>query len=274
VIHALHHEQDIWKMGGLKARMPRTYWTFLIGTLALAGVPPLSGFFSKDEILAAAAHRSVPLFLLATLVAMLTAFYMFRLFFVAFRGGARHEVAAHAHESPKVMTWPLVLLAVPAVVAGVWGIDAFLAGQFAPGEAPHAAAWWERLFAPFGHAPLAALAGLAAAAFGLSFAYALYRDAATDPLTVRLGALARAMRHRFYFDELYAWLIDRTHEALARIAAWTDRCLIEGFGVRGLAGFTDVLGRALRLLQSGNLQTYTFLFAVGVAVVLIIFLRH
>src|SRR5439155_1828816 len=104
VIHALHHEQNIWNMGGLKSKMPVTYWTFLFGALALAGVPPFSGFFSKDEIIAAAYHRNIFLFTLAVLVAILTTFYMFRLLFVAFLGRARSSGPAHAAESPGVMT--------------------------------------------------------------------------------------------------------------------------------------------------------------------------
>src|SRR5206468_2589323 len=104
VIYAAHHEQDIWKMGGLREKMPWTYRTFLVGTLALCGVPPFSGFFSKDAILATAASNNVALFVLAALVAMLTTFYMFRLIFVAFTGPVRSEVVGHAHEPPRVMT--------------------------------------------------------------------------------------------------------------------------------------------------------------------------
>src|SRR5213083_199984 len=109
VIIALHHEQDIWKMGGLKKKLPVTYWTFLVATLAICGVPPLSGFYSKDEILAIAANQSVGLFILATLVAALTAFYMSRLFLVAFLGRSRSEAVEHACESSPVILWPLRL---------------------------------------------------------------------------------------------------------------------------------------------------------------------
>ncbi len=111
VIHALHHEQNIWNMGGLSRKMPVTFWTFLCGTLALCGVPPFSGFFSKDEILAQAAHHSVGLFLVSSVVAFLTAFYMFRLVLVAFAGPARSPSAGAVRESARVMTWPLVALA-------------------------------------------------------------------------------------------------------------------------------------------------------------------
>ena len=110
VILALHHEQDIWKMGGLRQKMPVTFWTFIIGTLALCGVPPFSGFYSKDSILAQAFDQiksdRLVLFALAVSVAMLTTFYMFRLFYVAFLGKAKTESAEHAYESPPVMAWP------------------------------------------------------------------------------------------------------------------------------------------------------------------------
>jgi len=272
VIYALHHEQNIRRMGGLRGQMPITYWTFLIATLALCGVPPFSGFFSKDAIMAAAAHHGVGLFIVTSVVAVLTTFYMFRLFFVAFAGSARVEEAAHARESPKVMTWPLILLAIPSVLAGVWGINLYLGRFFS--ETDEATGLLERLLAPFGHSPLAASASLIATVFGFSLAYTVYRRAATDPIPERLGILARAMRKKFYFDEVYAFLIRATHESLARLANFLDRHLIEGLGVRGVSGTTDVFGRALRLLQTGNLQTYTFLFAAGVAIVLLMVLYH
>ena len=272
VIHACHHEQDIWRMGGLKKKMPVTYWTFLIGTLALCGVPPFSGFYSKDEILAAAAngeHGSIFLFILATAVAVLTTFYMFRLLFVAFLGNERSEHAAHAHESPKVMTWPLILLAVPSILAGFWGIDAFVRRVFHPGEAAHGGNFLDAMFAPFSHAPLAALFGLGAVVFGVAAAYALYAKAERDPLPQTLGGLSRAMRDRFYFDEIYSGLIAITHEALSKLANWIDRWVIAGLGVRGVHGSTEIVGRALRLFQSGNLQTYAFLFVAGLVLVLL-----
>jgi NADH-quinone oxidoreductase subunit L len=272
VIHALHHEQNIWEMGGLRPKMRATYRTFLIGTLALAGVPLFSGFYSKDSILAAASHESVGLFILGTIVAMLTTFYMFRLVLVAFLGKPRSDAASHAHESPKVMTYPLLLLAIPSIIAGYWGIETFLNRQFRPAEAVHHGSWLSEIFAPFGHAPLAALASLAALAFGFSAAFALYRNAQTDPVANNIGALARAARNRFYFDEIYDKLIAITHEALSRLANGFDRAIIGGLGVKGVSGITDIFGRALRLLQTGNLQTYAFLFALSAAIVLLIFL--
>jgi NADH-quinone oxidoreductase subunit L len=273
VICACHHEQNIWHMGGLKKTMPVTFWTFLLGTLALCGVPPLSGFYSKDAILATASDHSPLLFVLASLVAFLTAFYMTRLILVTFFGATRSEHADHTQESPKVMIWPLVVLAGPTVLAGFWGIDSFFGHQLSPGPAGHGGNFLEALFAPFGHAPLAALVGLGATVFGFSLAYSLYTKVEKDPLPGKLGSLSRAMRDRFYFDELYAALIAVTHEAVSRLADWFDRWIIAGLGVRGLHGSTEILGRALRLLQTGNLQTYAFLFVAGVVLVLLIALR-
>jgi NADH-quinone oxidoreductase subunit L len=266
VIHALHHEQDIWKMGALKKKMPVTFWTFLIGTLALSGVPPFSGFYSKDEILATAYHHSVALFIIGTFVAALTAFYMFRLFFVAFLGAPKSEACEHAHESPAVMTVPLQILAVLSVIGGLIGIDHFV-GRFFEPEA-HSVSFVAGLFAPFGHAPLAALLGLFAAIIGFALAWSLYGKATRDPLPETLGALSTLMRNKFYFDEIYAGLIAITHEALSRLANAIDRWIIAGFLVRGAHGTTELFGRGLRLVQTGNLQTYAFLFVAGVAIVL------
>ncbi len=273
VIHACHHEQNIWKMGGLRHKMPWTYRTFLIGTLALCGVPGFSGFYSKDAILAQAAEHSTMLFVVGALVAFLTTFYMSRLFLVAFLGDARSDDAGHAHESPGVMTWPLRILAVPSVLAGFWGIDTFIERQFRPGSSGSHGNFLDALFAPFGHAPLAALASLGALVFGFSFAWALYGKASHDPLPARLGVLARAMRNRFYFDELYSGLIRITHEALSKIADALDRWAIAGFCVRGITGGVDIFGRALRMVQSGNVQTYAFLIVAGVVVVLVYALK-
>jgi NADH-quinone oxidoreductase subunit L len=273
VIYALHHEQDIWKMGGLRTKMPTTFWTFMVGTLALCGVPPFSGFYSKDSILAAAVEHNVALFILGVFVAVLTTFYMFRLVFVAFLGNPRIEAAAHTHESPGVMTWPLRILAVPSLLAGWWGIDSFIAKTFTSVSEGQAQAWYQNVLAPFNHSPLAALFGILATAAGFSLAYQLYARASKDPLPEKLGVLSRAMRNRFYFDEIYDALIAATQESLAKLADWFDRWIIAGLAVRGAHGTTELFGRALRLAQTGNLQTYAFLFVAGVVVVLFLVLR-
>src|SRR5664280_865106 len=201
VIHGLHEEQDIWKMGGLKKKMPVTFWTFIIGTLALSGVPPFSGFYSKDSTLAQALdENSYLLFGVAVFVAALTTFYMFRLFFVAFLGEARTEKAKHAHESPKVMTLPLVVLAVFAVIGGFIGITNNYGSQFFAEHEQLTVA--QQALEPL-HNIFPMLCGIGAVVVGLFAAFALYKNTATDPLPAKLGGLATAMRNKFYFDELY-----------------------------------------------------------------------
>ena len=271
VILGLHHEQDIWKMGGLRRKMPATFWTFVAGTLALAGVPPLSGFYSKDSILGLAWDRpNYPLFALGAVVAALTAFYMFRLVFVVFLGQARSEASGHAHESPPVMVWPLRLLAVLSVVGGAIGIENLYARQFG---AEHTLSALDQLVLPFKESPVAAGIGLLAALVGIAGAWSIYGKAVADPLPAKLGGLSQAMRARFYWDEIYQALFIRPHDFLAAVADWIDRWIIAGLGVRGLHGSTELAGRALRLIQTGNLQTYAFLFVLGVAGVLYFALR-
>jgi NADH-quinone oxidoreductase subunit L len=271
VIHAMHHEQDIWRMGALKGRMPKTFWTFLFGTLALAGVWPLSGFYSKDEVLGTAAHSNGVLFGIAVLVAVLTTFYMFRLVFVVFYGPQKSEAASHAHESPAVMTFPLIVLALPTIVAGLFGINYYL-NKTAAAETEHHS-FVSQLLEPFAHAPLGALFGLGAVIFGFCAAYGLYYQRSHDPLPDYIRPVARAMRNRFYFDELYQSLINLTHEALAKLATGIDRWIVGGLLVKGVQGTTELFGRGLRLAQTGNLQTYAFFFLIGLAVLLFAFFR-
>ena len=243
VIVALHHEQDIWKMGGLRDRMPKTYWTFLIGTMALCGVPLFSGFFSKEAILAVALENNILLFLVAVLVALLTTFYMTRLFIVAFMGKPRSSHAEQAKESPAVMTVPLLVLAVPSVLAGYFNA-----------HAPN---------------PLVLAASLVVVVFGMLVANSVYSGAKADPIPSKLGLLAKAVRNRFWFDEVYQWFIDKVQENLAKLADAIDRWVIAGLLVRGTHGTTELAGRVLRLAQTGNLQTYAFWFAAGMTALLI-----
>ncbi len=273
VIVGMHHEQDIWKMGGLKHKMPTTFWTFMVGTLALSGLPPFSGFYSKDSILGQAAQHHFVLFLIGVAVAALTPFYMMRLVCVAFFGRPRGEGAEHAHESPPVMTWPLRILAVPAAIAGWLGIEQLYARQFPAEHIAPAGSFLQRLAGPFMESPAAAAGGLVAVLIGLSAGWMIYSKAATDPLPEKLGALSRWLRNRLYFDELYEATVIRLHDFIAAVADFIDRWIIGGLGVRGLQGTTELVGRALRMVQTGSLQTYAFLFALGVAFVLYFALR-
>ncbi len=273
VIVALHHEQDIWKMGGLRKKMPVTFWTFIAGTLALCGLPPFSGFYSKDNILAQAADHNLGLLVVGVIVAALTPFYMFRLLCVAFLGSPKSEAASHAKESPQGMLWPLRILATLSIVGGFIGIEQLYGRQFHTLLQRPPPSFLQELIAPFVHAPVAAVSGLVAALVGPAAAWALYAKAAEDPLPAKLGALSRWMRNRFYLDELYEGTVIRLHDLIAAIAAWLDRWIIAGLAVRGTHGTTELVGRALRLLQTGNLQTYAFMFAMGVALVLYLVLK-
>jgi len=266
VIIGMHHEQDIWQMGNLRKKMPITFWTFLVGALALSGVPPFSGFYSKDSIFAQALEqKNYLLFGVAVFVAALTAFYTFRLFFVVFFGKEKSEAASHAHESPPVMTLPLVALALFAAVGGFIGVANNYGAQFVAGHEALSVA--QQITEPL-HNIGPMLCGLAAAAIGIFLAYSLYNNAASDPLPAKLGGLAAAMKNKFYFDELYEATFIRLHDFIAAVMDWIDRWLVEGFCIGLVRGGTDFTGRALRLLQTGNLQTYALLFALGVAAVL------
>jgi NADH-quinone oxidoreductase subunit L len=273
VIMGMHHEQDIWQMGNLKKKMPATYWTFLIGALALSGLWPLSGFFSKDSILGQALEQhNYLLFAVAVFVAGLTTFYTFRLFFVVFFGKEKSDAAKHAHESSPIITVPLIVLAVMSAIGGLIGIGAIYREYFS-GEAEKSAGFAAVLFEPFTSAPVAATLGLLAFAIGLFGAFVLYKNAATDPLPAKLGGLSTAMKNRFYFDELYEATFIRLHDFIAAVCDWFDRWIVEGCAIGLVRGGTNFSGRMLRRLQTGNLQTYAFLFVLGVSLLLYFVLR-
>ncbi|HTV62101.1 MAG TPA: NADH-quinone oxidoreductase subunit L, partial [Verrucomicrobiae bacterium] len=273
VIIALHHEQNIWKMGNLRNKMPITFWTFLVGALALSGMWPFAGFFSKDSILAQAlAQHDYILFADGALVAGLTTFYIFRLFFVVFLGREKSGDVSHAHESPTVMTLPLIVLAVFSFIGGFIGIEQVYHGMFV-GETENSAGFARTLFGPFVQSPVGASLGLCLVLIGFFAALSLYARADKDPLPDKLGALATAMKNKFYFDELYEATFVRAHDFIAAVMDWIDRWLVEGFCIGLIRGGTDLTGRALRLVQTGNLQTYAFFFVLGVAVVLWLVLK-
>jgi len=266
VILGMHHEQDIWHMGGLSKKMPITFWTFTIGALALSGIPPFAGFYSKDSILAQCLEqKNYLLFGVAVFVAALTAFYTFRLFFVVFFGKEKSDHAKHAHESPLVMTAPLMILAVFAAVGGFIGITNNYGSQFAADHETLSLA--QQLLEPL-KTPVPMLIGIGVALAGIFLAFSLYKNADKDPLPAKLGALSRWMADRFYFDELYEATVIRFHDLLAAITDFIDRWILEGAILGAIRGGTDLTGRALRLVQTGNLQTYAFLFVFGVAVLL------
>jgi NADH-quinone oxidoreductase subunit L len=252
VIVMLHHEQDIWKMGGLSRNLPITFLTFAAGALALIGCPPFSGFFSKDAILALAYEQNTPIFVLGLLTAFLTAFYVVRLLVVAFLGRPRSEIARQSKESPMVMTGPLIVLAFLATVGGF----GFFAQNFLalPMEKNSA------LFVP--------LLAVIALILGSGLAIAVYRNRASEPFDIKI------LRRLFYFDEFYSWLINSTQERLSRISAFFDRWIIDTAGVGGASGGTWGAGALLRLIQVGNLQAYLFLFGLGIVALIYFAVFH
>lgn len=249
VIHAAHHEQNIWKMGGLRSKMPVTFATFLLGVLALSGFPGLSGFFSKEEILILAYHHSGLTFILASSVAFLTSFYMMRLLIVAFLGSPRSDAASHAHESPKVMTIPLLILAVFTVVSGYswFGIPKILGAS-----GHHDSSVMQTVM----------MASIGVMVIGYALAFSIYRNKSSDPISVRYLA------NKFYVDELYDRVLLPIQQAFARVLDFIDQWVIGFFCVRGLSLVVNLSGEVLRLVQSGSLQAYAFFFGAGVVALL------
>ncbi len=261
VIHAMANEQDIWKMGNLHKKMPVTTWTFVIGALALSGIPPLSGFWSKDEILLGAfASGHTGLYLLGSLVAFMTAFYMFRLIFVAFFG--ENSGGEHAHESPAVMTVPLIILAVLAIFAGFVGSplmdNAFAHYITYPGAEHHLA----------NHGIMIISSLLAVS--GIFLAWAVYQKKWLDyeQLKVKMGGLYQLLYNKYYIDEFYAWLIKIFVDGTAKILEWFDLKVINGL-VNGIAWLTESLGITLRYTEDGQVQSYALYMYAGIVILLI-----
>ena len=273
VMHALDGELDVRKMGGLRHKMPMTFLTFFIATLAISGIPGLSGFFSKDEILAGAYEGPLGqpwLYWLATLTAGLTAFYMFRGLFMAFFGASRMapEVERHVHESSPTMTVPLRVLAVFSIVVGYvsWpkalggseGFDRYLEPVFKPSE--------DFLQASAHHAGQGLSSGslmvfaLLFAALGILVAYWFYVKFTRWPrlLAERFSKLYNVLIHKFYVDEFYNWLIVRPLCFVSEKILWqrVDMGLIDGVMVDGTGEEVAQVGSLLRRIQSGNIRSY------------------
>ncbi len=276
VIHALHHEQDIRNMGGLKKFMPVTHITFLLACLAIAGIPPFSGFFSKDEILMAAYAKNPVYYFVGLAGALMTAFYMFRLYAMTFLGNFRgtHEQEHHLHESPSAMTIPLVILAVLSVIGGFIGIpevfaanahslEHFLAPVFADSaklaEHHHMAAAQEYLFM-----------GVSTAAILLVILFAVnnykkYQRTAAEP-----SGIGKVLENKWYVDELYDAIIVNPLNALAGFF----KNVIEKSGIDGIVnGVGKLVGygsRQLRLLQSGQVGNYILVMVMAMVVFVLI----
>ena len=268
VMHGMHEETDLQRMGGLIRRMPITGWTFVIGALALAGIPPLAGFFAKDQILEIANHTGRTwIYLLGTLGALLSALYIGRLLFLAFFGAPRSDEARHAHESPPVMTVPLVLLAAGAVLAGLLlstSAEGTLARFLEPvtGPVPHGEGLSTLALSVI--ATTIALGALAVASW-------VYASGRVDWLGFRerLQPLPRAAASGWYVDHAYSTLFVKPGIAAARFSAEVfDSKGVDGL-VNGVGGGVRRLAAAGRRIQTGFVRSYAlgfFLGAVGVLV--------
>jgi NADH-quinone oxidoreductase subunit L len=254
VIYACHHEQDIWKMGGLAKHMPVTFFTFALGTASLMGVPWVtSGFWSKEAILGVAfeVKGGSPLFWIGVGTALLTSFYMTRMFVVAFLGKPRTESAHHATEVPIVMLLPLVFLGVLTVAS----IFSKISGMLQAMEPHHAE----------GHRTVL-IASIGALIVGSSLGFLLYRGKDSDPLAS--NKLAKVFANKFYFDEFYAVLVKVFQDGLAWVITGIERIFVDGIVARLPAFAARRFGAAARSLTGGHLQGYTFLLGVGLLVVI------
>ncbi|MFN2223377.1 MAG: proton-conducting transporter membrane subunit, partial [Candidatus Promineifilaceae bacterium] len=280
VMHALSGELDIFKMGGLRKKLPWTFATFLVGVLALSGLPLLSGFFSKDEILVGAfEHGALVPWLLGVVTAALTAFYAFRLLFVAFYGKSRLDkrTEKQAHESPPVMLVPLVILAILAGIGGFIGlpafvgignaIDEFLYPVFSDSQVVHAATG--------GAAVEAGLISVStvAAVVGLLAAYWIYirRWGLAARLTKSAQWLYDIIYNKYYVDELYTEAVVKPLRTLGQVLAETvDQRSIDRI-VNGIAELIGLAGTGLRRLQTGLVRNYALAMLAGVIAILAYF---
>jgi NADH-quinone oxidoreductase subunit L len=286
VIHAMSDEQDIRRMGGLRKYLPVTFTTFLVATIAIAGIPPFSGFFSKDEILMHVYEHSPVMWVFAVIGSMMTSFYMFRLLFLTFAGTFRgtHEQQHHLHESPASMTIPLVVLAILSAAGGILGLpEVFGSGN-----------WLANFMSPLfnlsrqvrpesftqthlSHSQEYMLMGVsvAAALLALVVAAVLYvsRKAVPAPEGARLPALQNLIYNKYYVDELYNNVIVKPLLLLGDFLYGVFEFLVIDLIVNGVGKATNGMSRVFRRFQTGNIGFYLITMVVGIIVILLINLR-
>jgi len=275
VIHAMHHEQDIRNMGGLRKKLPVTHLTFLIACIAIAGIPPLSGFFSKDEILAAAFAQNNIYWIIGALGAFMTAWYMFRLYATTFLGAFRGtpEQKEHLHESPAAMTIPLVILAILSFAGGWLGIpELFAAQSHALGK------FLEPIFAlsakhqhahHLSHSTEWTLIAISVAG-SLVFALIAWTRFSRKPELGEPAGLGKALSNKWYIDELYDRIIVKPVYAIARFfSVQVEKGLIDWM-VNGIGRLTLYGSRQLRWIQSGQVGSYVLLMVLGILVFFVI----
>ena len=256
VIMGCHHEQDIFKMGGLWKKMPLTFVTFTIGVLAIIGLPGLAGFFSKDAILYLAMEKSTAVFAVLAFTAVLTAFYMVRMWKITFFGEARSDEAKHAHESGLSLTIPLVVLAVLAIAGGYGGVYGKLAGSIARLiPAAHGSAHTTIL-----------LVSLAVMTIGAGAAWFFYPAKSTDALEMKSSVIfSFLVALKESFDNVYDYYVARIQQRFATLLNFLEQVFLAGLIIRGTAGFIGLLGIGARALHVGSLHAYVYWFLFGAA---------
>jgi NADH-quinone oxidoreductase subunit L len=268
VIHAVHN-QDIWKMGGLWGKLKITGTTFFIANLAIAGIPPFAGFFSKDAILEAVHESTIPghhiLYYSAMFTAFLTAFYMFRLFFVVFTGHPRdHHAHDHAHESPLNMTAPLMILAVLSISVGWlnWPGHFAYSHFLQQGEGHHLGP------ETFGQLLSSAWMSLLAAVVGITLAALFYgwKTFSADKMAETFRPVYLLLKNKYYVDELYALFVKRIVFGFATVCHWFDEKVVDDGMVDGTGWITRKSGALLRYTQTGSVQNYALVIFASVAI--------
>ena len=256
VMHALHDETDITKMGGLWKKMPLTFAAMLVGVLAIAGIPPFSGFFSKDEILAAVMHASTPLYVMATVTSFLTAFYMARLLILGFLGESRSKY--EAHEVDAFMRWPMIMLILLTLVSGAWGYFGGFSVWVNEGVPHHETINWTVA----GTSTVLALIAFAAA-------YQIYgRHSLRAEMRQRsFGFLYRVVYNKFYIDELYGYVRERLVYGTALILKWVDEKIFDNIMI-GLGAYALATSDLLTESANGQAQRYVVVFYTGVLILL------
>jgi NADH-quinone oxidoreductase subunit L len=276
VIHAMSDEQDIRKMGGLKSKMPITYITFLLGTIAIAGIPPFAGFFSKDEILAHLYHHDFAMWCLAILGSALTSFYMFRVFILTFFGDFRGTDAQshHVHESPLSMTIPLMILAVLSVIGGLINLPHFAGGNefLAHWLAPILPETGESLAVSFFSLEMGA--PLLAAFVPAFFAIYLFGVKKTIPgPDESISGIQKLIYHKFYIDELYDVIIVKPITVIGNFCYQVVEFLVIDLVVESAGRLVAYASTEFRRLQTGNVGYYIFIMVISITLILAMGLR-